>query len=93
MADTAPPSAPARLPLVTPTRIACAVLLVAPFVALLWVNSYSRLGPAFIGIPFFYWYQLVWVVASAVLTGTAYLLVRREEKHRAARSVEGGEQG
>jgi hypothetical protein len=84
MAETAPPPAPAaRLPLVTPTRVVCAVLLAAPFVALLWVSSYSRLDPTLLGIPFFYWYQLVWVVVSALLTGSAYLLVRREERHRA----------
>ncbi|MHA6762822.1 DUF3311 domain-containing protein [Streptacidiphilus sp. PAMC 29251] len=94
MAETAPPpapSAPARPPLVTPTRIACALLLAAPFVALLWVGSYSRLDPAFLGIPFFYWYQLAWVVVSAVFTGGAYLLIRREEKQRAAHAAQGGE--
>ncbi|MFC1417337.1 DUF3311 domain-containing protein [Streptacidiphilus cavernicola] len=92
MAETAPPSTPARPPLVTPTRIACAVLLAAPFVALLWVGSYSRLDPAFIGVPFFYWYQLAWVVLSAVFTGAAYLLFRREETARAAvrAAAEGG---
>ena len=42
--------------------------LLAPFVALLWVDSYSRLTPAFIGIPFFYWYQMAWVPVSAALT-------------------------
>ncbi len=89
MAETAARSSvPARLPVVTPTRIACAVLLGAPFVALLWVGSYARLDPALLGIPFFYWYQLAWVVASAVFTGAAYLLIRREERIRsAARSV------
>ncbi|MEZ0066058.1 membrane protein implicated in regulation of membrane protease activity [Streptacidiphilus sp. MAP12-20] len=72
------------LPLVTPVRVICAILLVAPFVALLWVNSYARLTPAFIGIPFFYWYQLMWVVLSALMTGLAYVLFTREEKQRKA---------
>jgi membrane protein implicated in regulation of membrane protease activity len=89
MAETvpsAPPPAPAaRLPLITPTRVVCGVLLAAPFVALLWVNSYARLTPSFIGIPFFYWYQLLWVVLSALLTGCVYLLIRREESRRRAR--------
>ncbi|MEZ0090454.1 DUF3311 domain-containing protein [Streptacidiphilus sp. EB129] len=87
MADTAPPDRP---PVVTGTRIVCAILLLAPFVALLWVNSYSRLTPAFIGIPFFYWYQLLWVIVSAVLTGAAYLLFRREEDRRKATATEAG---
>jgi hypothetical protein len=91
MAETAARSSvPARLPVVTPTRIACAVLLGAPFVALLWVGSYARLGPALLGIPFFYWYQLAWVVLSAVFTGGAYLLIRREERARSAATAATG---
>jgi Protein of unknown function (DUF3311) len=69
-------------PVVTPSRIAAGICLIIPFVALLWVNSYSRLTPTFIGIPFFYWYQLAWVPVAAALTFTAYLLVRREERVR-----------
>lgn len=71
-----------RPPVVTPSRVIAALCLLAPFVALLWVNSYSRLTPAFIGIPFFYWYQMAWVFISAGLTTIAYLLVRREERAR-----------
>ena len=77
-----------RPPVVTPTRVLAALCLLAPFIALLWVNSYSRLTPAFIGIPFFYWYQMAWVPVAAALTSTAYLLVRREER---ARKAGGGE--
>ena len=84
-----PPSTTTPLPLVTPTRVICAVLLLAPFAALLWVNSYARLTPAFIGIPFFYWYQLLWVVVSAAFTGAAYTLIRREENRRRDRSGSG----
>jgi hypothetical protein len=69
-------------PVVTPSRIAAGICLIIPFVALLWVNSYSRLTPTFIGIPFFYWYQLAWVPVAAALTFTAYVLVRREERAR-----------
>lgn len=71
-----------RPPVVTPSRVIAGVCLVVPFVALLWVNSYSRLTPAFIGIPFFYWYQMAWVPVTAALTYTAYALVRREERAR-----------
>jgi uncharacterized membrane protein len=78
----APPEA--RPPVVTPTRVLAGLCLLVPFVALLWVDSYSRLTPAFIGIPFFYWYQMAWVPVSAVLTSTAYTLVRREARVRKA---------
>lgn len=71
-----------RDPLVTPSRVVAGLCLLAPFVALLWVDSYSRLTPAFIGIPFFYWYQMAWVPVAALLTYTAYVLVRREERAR-----------
>jgi hypothetical protein len=26
------------------------------------------------GVPFFYWYQLLWVLISAVITGLIYLV-------------------
>jgi Protein of unknown function (DUF3311) len=77
-----PPDAGARRPIVTPSRVVVAVCLVAQIVALLWVGSYARLTPTFIGIPFFYWYQLLWVVVSTGLTTIAYLLVRREQAQR-----------
>jgi membrane protein implicated in regulation of membrane protease activity len=64
------------------TYLVCAVLLLAPFVALLWVSSYAKETPRLLGFPFFYWYQLLWVLVSAVLTYVAYLLVRRVEYPR-----------
>jgi hypothetical protein len=72
----------AKPPVVTPSRVIAGLCLLAPFVALLWVNSYSRVTPTFIGIPFFYWYQMAWVPVSAALTFAAYVLVRREERAR-----------
>jgi hypothetical protein len=29
------------------------------------------------GLPFFYWYQLLWVIVSAVITAVVYLATRR----------------
>ncbi|SFF37073.1 Protein of unknown function [Actinacidiphila alni] len=71
-----------RQPVVTPSRVIAGLCLLAPFVALLWVDSYSRITPTFIGIPFFYWYQMAWVPVAALLTYIAYVLVRREERQR-----------
>ena len=48
------------------------ILFILPFVALLWVSSYNRLTPELLGFPFFYWYQLLWVVISAALAGVVY---------------------
>ncbi|MET8947111.1 DUF3311 domain-containing protein [Streptomyces sp. NPDC004542] len=77
-----------RPPVVTPVRVIIGLCLVAPFVAMLWVGSYARTDPAFIGIPFFYWYQMLWVLISTALTMTAYQLWRRDQ--RARQSAKGG---
>jgi hypothetical protein len=49
------------------------LLLLVPLLAVLWVPSYNAVEPRLAGIPFFYWYQLLWIVISAVLTLFAYL--------------------
>lgn len=66
----------------TPARVVAALCLIAPFVGVLWVGSYAKVEPTLIGIPFFYWYQMLWVPISAALTSVAYLLVRREQRAR-----------
>ncbi len=42
-------------------------LLLIPYLAILWVPSYNRIEPRAFGIPFFYWYQLLWVVLSTLV--------------------------
>ncbi|MFD9504972.1 DUF3311 domain-containing protein [Streptomyces sp. NPDC060035] len=69
-------------PTVTPTRVVIALCLIAPFVAMLWVSSYAKVEPTFIGVPFFYWYQMLWVFVSAALTMTAYKLWQRDQRAR-----------
>jgi hypothetical protein len=49
------------------------LLLALPFVALLWVPFYDSVEPAAWGIPFFYWYQFVWMFVTTGLI----LLVHR----------------
>jgi uncharacterized membrane protein len=60
------------------------LLLVIPFVALLWVPFYNRLDPTIFGIPFFYWYQFVWVILTSVI------IVIVEKRTRAADSFDRG---
>src|ERR1700722_18011035 len=48
------------------------LLLIVEFVAVLWPPFYNRAKPIWIGMPFFCWYQLLWVIVGAVLTGTVY---------------------
>jgi hypothetical protein len=53
------------------------LLLLLPFVAMFWVPSYNRIEPECGGIPFYYWYQLVWIPLSAALTLIVYFATRR----------------
>ncbi|MDP9034793.1 MAG: DUF3311 domain-containing protein [Myxococcota bacterium] len=55
------------------------LLLAAPFVGMLWVPFYNSLGPELGGIPFFYWYQFLWIGISSLLTAIVYLVTRRGE--------------
>ena len=50
-------------------------LLLAPFIAMLDVGSYNRIAPTLGGIPFFYWYQLLWILIAAAII---FLVHRRE---------------
>jgi hypothetical protein len=43
------------------------LLLLVPFVALLWVPFYNSIEPSLWGIPFFYWYQFLWVILTSAL--------------------------
>ena len=52
------------------------LLLIVPFVAVLWVSSYNSTEPMWAGIPFFYWYQLLWVIVSALIIGFVYVMER-----------------
>lgn len=49
------------------------ILLILPFIVLLWPPFYNFIQPEFIGIPFFYWFQLLWIVITAIITAVVYL--------------------
>ena len=53
-----------------------ALLLLVPFVALLWVPLYNSTDPALFGFPFFYWYQFLWVPITSLLIYIVYLKTR-----------------
>ncbi|TQK51966.1 uncharacterized protein DUF3311 [Streptomyces sp. SLBN-118] len=71
-----------KQPVITPVRVIVALCLVAPFVAMLWVGSYAKTEPTFVGMPFFYWYQMLWVLISTALTMIAYKLWQRDQRAR-----------
>jgi Protein of unknown function (DUF3311) len=41
---------------------------------MLWVPSFNKLEPSLGGIPFFYWYQFVWIGLTAVVVWLVYAL-------------------
>jgi hypothetical protein len=49
------------------------LLFVVQFLIILWPPFYNRVDPTVLGIPFFYWFQLLWVIVSAVLTAVVYV--------------------
>jgi hypothetical protein len=48
------------------------LLFLIQFVAVLWPPFYNKVEPSFIGMPFFYWYQLLVVIVAAILTAIVY---------------------
>ncbi len=48
------------------------VLLLIPYVALLWLPFYNDVRPSLLGFPFFYWYQLLWVPVTSLLLYVVY---------------------
>jgi len=53
------------------------LLLLLPYLALLCPPLYARSEPYLLGFPFFYWYQFLWVILSALVTGFVYLATHR----------------
>ena len=51
-------------------------LLAVPLLGLLVPPIYNDVDPTLIGIPFFYWYQLLWVPISVAVTGFVYVKTR-----------------
>ena len=53
------------------------LLFLVQFVAVLWPPFYNRAEPYWMGVPFFYSYQLLWVLISAVITAVIYLATEK----------------
>jgi hypothetical protein len=52
------------------------LLLLVPFIIVLWPPFYNSVEPSWIGLPFFYWYQLACVILSALITAVVYMATR-----------------
>jgi hypothetical protein len=49
------------------------LLLFLPALALIFPGLYARATPELLGIPFFYWYQLGWIILTGIITAIVYL--------------------
>ncbi|MGA7119748.1 MAG: DUF3311 domain-containing protein [Polyangiaceae bacterium] len=56
------------------------LLLIVPFIGTLWVPFFNALEPRLGGIPYFYWYQFLWVGISATLTAIVYFATQGGER-------------
>ncbi|MBV8888370.1 MAG: DUF3311 domain-containing protein [Alphaproteobacteria bacterium] len=56
------------------------LLLLLPFLAMFWVASYNAKEPEWAGIPFFYWYQLLWIWIGAGLILIVYFATSRSRR-------------
>ncbi|HTI13358.1 MAG TPA: DUF3311 domain-containing protein [Dictyobacter sp.] len=50
------------------------LLLIVPFIALLIPSFYNFWTPSLIGIPFFYWYQMLWIIITSIITAFIYFV-------------------
>jgi uncharacterized BrkB/YihY/UPF0761 family membrane protein len=73
---------PTRAPGRPGPYIAVGVLLVIGIAVPLVVPLYAHADPSLIGLPFFYWYQMLWVFLDAGLLWICYAIVRREDRRR-----------
>jgi hypothetical protein len=55
------------------------LLLLLPFVGTLLPFIYNRAEPSLFGLPFFYWYQLSWVVVTSLLLGVIAFVFRQRD--------------
>jgi hypothetical protein len=59
------------------------LLFVIQFAVALWPPLYNRVEPSLYGMPFFYWFQLGWVIVSAVFTAIVYFATDSTPKNPA----------
>jgi len=52
-------------------------LLLIPCIAALWTPAYNFVEPRFLGIPFYYTWQLAWIWLGAGITWLVYQLAWR----------------
>ena len=54
--------------------------LIVPYVAILWVPFFNRIEPSIAGVPFFYWYQMLWIALGALVLLPVFVVEERGGK-------------
>jgi uncharacterized membrane protein YhaH (DUF805 family) len=70
-----------------PARNWVLLLLIVPFVGVLYPPFYASLQPEWQGIPYFIWYQFAWTVITSVLTIVVYVVHGRRQADEHDRSA------
>ena len=80
---------------ITPLRLFATFCVLAPMVAVIAVPTYNSATPRLGGFPFFYWYQLLWVLITGVLMVAAFWAIKvdgnRRKQFRDGANEEAGE--
>jgi hypothetical protein len=76
------PDLPTRAPARSGPYIITGILLTIAILVPLLVPVYSVDEPRLAGMPFFYWYQMMWIPVTAGLVGISYWLVSKEDRRR-----------
>ena len=53
-------------------------LIFIPFIPVLYVPFFNRLEPTLAGVPFYYWFQMLWIPLSALITYAVYLATDKD---------------
>jgi len=64
------------------TDATIAILLIIPLIALLLIPTYNSEYPIILGIPFFYFYQMMWMPLGALLFFIAAVLWNKRDSRR-----------
>jgi hypothetical protein len=90
-ASMSTPDVPTRGPARPGPYVIAGILLIIAIAVPLFVPAYALDEPRLAGMPFFYWYQMMWIPVTAALVGASYWLVTKEDRRRreAVRSATG----
>ena len=75
---------------ISPLRLFATFCVLAPTVAVIAVPTYNSATPRLGGFPFYYWYQLLWVVLTGVLMVAAFWAIKLDEGRRRQARGAGG---